>query len=363
VSDPFEELAARAAALIDSLAGGGRDDEGRDALLLDLARAQAEVVAPYRRLVASRGGALEDASTIDAVPALPTDVFRYARVSRFAESETQRVFRTSGTTHGARGEHHFRDLSLYDRAARAAARHGLFRDGLERHLVILAPHPSEAPDSSLSYMLGRFESWFGEGRSTWAFHDGALDLEALRKALEGAIDADQPVALLGTSFAFVHAEDALRGQYFALPDSSFVMQTGGFKGRSREVAPEAMCDLLAKRYGVADNAIVAEYGMTELSSQMYETTLHCPDEVRRLWVPGWVRATPVDPESLEPVARGQVGILRIDDVANVESVATIQTADLARCVGDGIVLIGRAPGTVPRGCSLAMDEALGDLRP
>ncbi len=363
MSDPFEELTMRAAALIASLADGSRDDEGRDALLLDLARAQAEVVAPYRRLVASRGVAIEDARTVDAVPALPTDVFRFARVSRFDESETQRVFRTSGTTHGARGEHHLRDLSLYDRAARAAARRGLFRDDLERHLIILAPHPSEAPDSSLSYMLGRFESWFGEGRSTWAFHDGALDLPALEAALEGAIAAGQPVALLGTSFAFVHADDALEGRDYALPESSFVMQTGGFKGRSREVAPEAMRNMIAKRYGVAESAVVAEYGMTELSSQMYETTLHRPAETRRLWVPGWVRATPVDPESLEPVARGEVGILRIDDVANVETVAAIQTADLARRVEDGIVLIGRAPGTVPRGCSLAMDEALGDARP
>lgn len=354
-----DELRARAAALIDRLADGSRDDVARDALIIDLARAQAERVGPYGRLAASRGVSFDNLEAVDDVPALPTDVFRFARVASFDEAETKRTFRTSGTTHGARGEHHFRDLALYDRAARAAARYGLFQGGPERQLLILAPRPADAPDSSLSYMLGRFEAWFGEGRTTWAFRDGTLDVDALTAALDDASAQGRAVALLGTSFAFVHADDALGGRSFSLPAESFVMQTGGFKGRSREVAPEAMARMVRGRYGVPDHAIIAEYGMTELSSQMYETTLRAPTEARRLWVPGWVRATPVDPESLAPVSPGETGILRIDDVANIGSVVAIQTADLARDTGDGIVLVGRAPGTVPRGCSLAMDEALG----
>ncbi len=137
------------------------------------------------------------------------------------------------------------------------------------------------------------------------------------------------------------------------------MQTGGFKGRTREIAPEEMRGLLSLRYGVAETAIVGEYGMTELSSQMYETTLIAPEETRRYWVPGWVRAVPVDADTLAPVDDGEIGILRIDDVANVDSVCAIQTADLARRVGAGIELLGRSAGAVPRGCSLAMDAALG----
>src|SRR5690606_22282265 len=97
--------------------------------------------------------------------------------------------------------------------------------------------------------------------------------------------------------------------------------------------------------------VVAEYGMTELCSQMYETTLREPGCARRLWLPGWVRAIPVHPESLEPVAPGEVGILRIDDVANVDTVSAVQTSDLARVLEDGIELLGRAPGAIPRGCS------------
>ena len=142
------------------------------------------------------------------------------------------------------------------------------------------------------------------------------------------------------------------------------MQTGGYKGRSREVDP------VLTPPGDQSNATVSpkpkvinEFGATELSSQMYDTTLR--DSVvggegpRRLWVPPWMRATPVDPDSLEPVPDDRVGLLRLDDCANLDSVCCIQTADLARRVDDGIVVLGRAPGAVPRGCSLAADQALG----
>jgi hypothetical protein len=101
--------------------------------------------------------------------------------------------------------------------------------------------------------------------------------------------------------------------------------------------------------------------MTELSSQLYETTLReaalsLPATSRRLCVPGWVRAEPIDPDTLQPAAPGEVGLLRIDDLANFDSVCAIQTSDLARREGDGLVVLGRAQGAIPRGCSIAVDE-------
>ena len=141
------------------------------------------------------------------------------------------------------------------------------------------------------------------------------------------------------------------------------MQTGGYKGRSREVDREVLLAAISARYGIAAPWIINEFGATELSSQMYETTLceHLAgfEGPRRLWIPPWVRATPVDPDTLQPVAGHTVGILRIDDTANLDSVCCIQTADLARRLDDGIVVLGRAHGAVPRGCSLAADQALG----
>jgi hypothetical protein len=329
-------IAERVRAAIESWRGD--DPARRDAMLAEVARWQAEHVPPFAKLCAARKARFDAGA--DGWPAVPTDVFRHVRVAAHPPSEDVRVFRTSGTTSGARGEHAFRDLSIYDAAAKRAAEEMLFPDG-KRRLVIVAPR---AEGSSLAYMLERFEEWFAT-EARWAWSAEGVDLDAFRQG----VAAGGRLAILGTSFALVHLCDALGAERFSLPDA-LVMQTGGFKGRSRELDPAQMRALLASRFGIAQDRIVSEYGMTELSSQMYGT--------ERLRAPGWVRATPVDPETLRPVADGEVGILRVDDLANVGSAVSIQTSDLARREGGGIVLLGRAPGAVPRGCSLAIEEAL-----
>jgi hypothetical protein len=143
------------------------------------------------------------------------------------------------------------------------------------------------------------------------------------------------------------------------------MQTGGFKGKSREVEPAALRARVARAFGVHEDHVVGEYGMTELSSQLYEGTLAAavgagPARAHGVYVPPpWVRVTAVDPVSLDPVAPGEVGIARIVDLANVDSAVAIQTADRVRAVDGGVELLGRLPGATPRGCSLAIDEMLG----
>ena len=347
------ELKARIEALIATFeAGQPVDAAARDGLIEDLAAWQARRIPEYGRL--QRHGAWP--------PALPTDVFRFRRIAAHPEEEDIRVFRSSGTTSSERSIHVYCNLDLYDVSARAAARHMLFPDVDKMRLVILAPREDEAPDSSLEYMLARFAEWFGR-ECAWVWRRGALDLELLTERLRHAEASGEPVAVLGTSFAFVHAEDGLGEQRFELPSGSRVMQTGGYKGRSREVDPDILLAAIGARYGVAAPRIINEFGATELSSQMYETTLReeldGPLGPRRLWVPPWVRATPVDPDTLQPVQGETIGILRIDDTANLDSLCCIQTADLAQRLGDGIVVLGRAPGATPRGCSLAADQALG----
>ena len=331
-------------------------------MLAEAAEAQAAASAAsgagvFARLCAARSARFDGAP--DGWPALPTDTFRYARVVSFDPSEDVHVFRTSGTTSGARGEHAFRSLGLYERAAERMARRALF--GEERlRLVLLAPHPRVAPDSSLSFMLERFTKWFGLGEPIWAFGAGGVDVDAIRRALEGA---REPVGILGTSFALVHFLDAIdEGERFPLPLGSLVMQTGGLKGRAREIQAAELRALLSARFDLAEHRVVSEYGMTELSSQLYGDGLERgglhPDGRERLLVPPWVRVTPVDPDTLRPVVRGATGVLRIDDLANLDSCVSIQTADLGLMDDDRLVLLGRAPGATPRGCSLAIEEAL-----
>jgi hypothetical protein len=353
-------LQSRIATFIERHADGTRDDAGRDQLLDELLAWQAEHVEPYRRYLAAE--ARRPAAF--ALPALPTDVFRFTRVASHAATNDVRTFRSSGTTADSRSAHVFRDLSLYDQAAHAAARYALFPQAERMRLCILAPSELEAPDSSLSYMLARFRSWFGNQHSGYAWLDGRLHADVLRASLRKAQLSQEPIALLGTSFAFVHAETALAGERFVLPPGSRVMQTGGFKGRSRSIEPREMLELLSRRYGIDEAFIVQEYGMTELSSQLYETPLRAaslglPPSPRRLWLPAWLRAEPIDPSSLEPVGDAALGVLRIDDLANLGSVCAIQTSDLARRCDGGIVVLGRASDAIARGCSIAADACLG----
>lgn len=347
-------LAARIHAAIDTPLGVPE----RDALIDDVIAYQAARIPAYARLCA-HAAARGDASR----PAVPTDVFRALRLASFPPEEEVRVFLTSGTTNDARGRHPFRDLSLYDHAARVSGKRMFFPDVDRMRLVLLVPSEDEVRDSSLGYMIARYAETFGS-EVTWAIRSGAIDTRALVDALERATRDGEPIALLGTSFAFVHAEDALGEARFRLPPRSRIMQTGGFKGRSRTLSPEAMRATLTARYGVPDPFIVAEYGMTELSSQLWESTLVealAGDwGPRRLLAPSWMRCTKVDPGTLRETD-GE-GLLRLDDPVSLDTIAAIQTSDRAITVEDGFVVLGRAEGATPRGCSIAADALLAGER-
>lgn len=291
----------------------------------------------------------------DQVPAVPTDVFKVARVACFEEARTQRVFRTSGTTREARGSHAFADPAPYAEACVVTAAAWLLRAPRYR-CVLLAQDESEAPESSLSFMLARFAArWQPGGERAFFVRGATLDGPGVTAAVRAAQDEGLPVAMLGTTFAFVHLADALaqRGARLVLPQGSVVMPTGGTKGRSREISPDALADLLTEGLGVTRAQVVGEYGMTELSSQAWEVA---PGLYR---APPWMRVTAVDPDQLEKQPSGAQGLLRIHDLLNVGSAAAVLTADLGVVHPDGSFSVqGRAPGAAPRGCARAMDALL-----
>src|SRR5262249_12463303 len=152
----------------------------------------------------------------------------------------------------------------------------------------------------------------------------------------------QPVLLLGTAFNFVHLLDGLgeMGKKFQLPPGSRVMETGGYKGRSRELPKSGLHKLITDMLGVPDANIVCEYGMSELSSQAYDRVAGAGGE-RVFRLPSWARARIVSPETGREVAPGETGLIRIFDLANVHSVMAIQTEDLGIRREDGFELLGR----------------------
>ncbi|MDF2695341.1 MAG: Long-chain-fatty-acid--luciferin-component ligase [Labilithrix sp.] len=336
-----------------------------DALACELARYQAEHAPGYARLCRARGIDPAVLAHAEDIPAVPTDVFKLTRVATFEEAETKVTFRTSGTTIGARGSHPMRDPSTYEAAAIAFGRRWLARD-LDRPVpvVVLGPSPDAAPDSSLGHMCASFVRTFGEAaaaKETWLVDGDVLDISTFDERVAVALAKAQPMLVLATSFALVHLLDAVGDATFALPEGSRVMQTGGFKGKSREVAPEQLRAELARIFAIDERSIVAEYGMTELSSQFYEKTLFETGSRHGTYAePPWARVIPVDPESLSPVAEGKVGIAKIVDLMNVDSAVAILTQDRVRRLPEGgFELLGRLAGAPSRGCSIAIDELLG----
>jgi hypothetical protein len=336
--------------------------EGFDALAVGLARFQARSVPGYGRLCAARGVDPDRAQRASDMPAVPTDAFKLAPVFAFDPGDARVTFRTSGTMLGARGAHAMRDVRTYDAAALVFGRVMLFH-GLAPPVPVLVvgPSPGEAPDSSLTHMCALFARALAPEASverTFFVREGALDVEGLRARVASLATA-VPVVLLATSFALVHLLDALDGRALPLPPGSRVMQTGGFKGKSREVAPGELRREAARTLRVPERAILGEYGMTELSTQFWEATLVHQGARHGVYVePPWARVVPVDPETLAPVAEGAVGIARIEDLANVDSAFAVLAQDRVRRVEGGFELLGRAADATPRGCSIALDEML-----
>lgn len=357
-SEERQALADKIVAYMQSAAQGLGDCDSRDALLDQVLAWQYTHVAAYRAFVDSVAPhAVQQPPS--CWPALPTDVFRYARVAAHPPDSDVRLFVTSGTTQHAKGLHPLASTALYDTAALLAARHALFMDKGPLRLIFLAPSEQQAPHSSLAYMLARFGEWFGDGNIVYIWRDNQLDIPLLRTTLTHACRHAEPVALLGTSVAFAHALDALISTW-KLPPASRIMLTGGSKGTSRDVGSDSFRLQLASALGVENPYIVTEYGMTELCSQLYDLTLQRhhhqqPIVPGTFWAPGWVRTTVIDPRTGTVCPEGEPGLIRIDDLANLDTVCAIQTSDLGIHTADGLVLLGRSIEAVPRGCSLEAD--------
>ena len=159
----------------------------------------------------------------------------------------------------------------------------------------------------------------------------------------------EPRAHVGL-FAFVRLLDAIKS--LPLPSGSRVMETGGYKGRSREVPREELHAQISAKLGVERSDIISEYGMCELSSQFYtRPTLRASRSVV-FTGPPWTRSMVVDPETGREAREGGRGLIRVFDLANRGSVLAIQTEDVGVRRGDGFELIGRALQVEARGCSL-----------
>jgi hypothetical protein len=343
------------------------EDEARfEALALELFSHQFARCEPFARFCRARGSTPDSVASWREIPAVPSGAFKEMALRSFPPEHERHVFRTSGTSTRRRGELHLDTLALYEASLLPSFERHLLPDLGEpserMRIAILAPSPLEAPDSSLSHMFGVVLERRGDPGSAFLVHRGELQTQRLLDELEEAAASDVAVLLGGTAFAFVHLLEAMEstGCRIALPGGSRVMETGGFKGRARELPRDELYRRLHRALGVPPDRIVNQYGMTELGSQFYDSVLRFPGTPRRKLGPPWARVRLIDPESGQQAPYGEIGMVTVLDLANAGSILAVQSADLGRALGDGFQVLGREAGAEARGCSIAADEMLQD---
>lgn len=347
---------------------GGAEDAEFNQLVLSLFLLQFSHNAPYRTFCEARKAAPKTMKHWSEIPAMPTAGFKELELTSLSGAQRTKVFHSSGTTEQRPSRHfHSADsLATYEASVLAWFEANFLNGGDSEksddetyRWLFLTPSTEEAPNSSLVHMFECIRRRYGFDGSLFtgmAREDGAweVDLKATVDALREAIAKNRRVMLFGTAFNFVHLLDHLteNGLSLRLPAGSRILETGGYKGRSRALAKSELHALITRLLGIPANHISCEYGMSELSSQAYDIAAGTKLGARVFQFPPWARAQIVSPETGREVGEGETGLIRIFDLANVYSVMAIQTEDLGVRRDGGFELLGRAVLSEPRGCSL-----------
>jgi hypothetical protein len=350
--------------LLAFLAQDGCSDAEFDALALRLFAHQHAHNAAYRRFCQLRGAAPRTVKSWRDIPAVPISAFKEVMLSCAPADSAERVFMTSGTTRGdVKGRHYHPTIAVYDASMTRNFGHRFMQGAQRLPMAILFPNEQEMPNSSLAHYLALAVRHFGSKGSAWYVTLQGMDVDGVAAMLRQAECSGEPCAVLGASYSFVHLFDAFaqRGEGFRLPSGSRILDTGGYKGHSRELPLEAFYAGLEATFGVPRERCINMYGMTELSTQLYDSGNAVVPSVKS--GPHWIRSRLVDPLTGREVPPGERGVLVHCDLANFNSVTSILTEDVGVAVEGGFLLLGRAEGAQAKGCSLAVEEFLRAAKP
>jgi hypothetical protein len=311
-----------------------------EAAALALFRHQAAHCPPYAQYLAVLGRDPAAVARLTDIPFLPIEFFKTHEVRTNAgEWQPQEEFLSSGTTLQQRSRHLVREPALYrENAARIFEQYYGPLTGWT--FLALLPSYLEQGNSSLVAMVDYFARQSGQAQPAFFLHDHA----ALRASLaEAKAQPGRRVMLIGVSYALLDFA-AATGPAPELQGLT-VLETGGMKGRRREMIREELHQELQQAFGPA--GIHSEYGMTELLSQAYslgDGRFHCPPPLRVLL------REPSDPFSVAEFRPD--GAINVIDLANIDSCAFIETKDLARMHPDGsFEVLGRMDNSDVRGCN------------
>ena len=341
------------------------DLEAFNSLALRTFEFQYNHIPLYQQYCQRRGITPQGLTSWDQIPPLPTDVFKSAELFALP-SHIARTFMTSGTAMpNERGRVHYDEggLRLMDATISAAASAFLVPDGAKTLILIIAPPPDIVPHMVMAYGMDRLRDYFGLPQSGFLVGREGFQVKDLVDELRRSEQEGFPVTICGGSLGFVNFFDYCRRKRlkFQLPRGSRCLDAGGFKGKSREVGREEFLDYCEEFLMIQRDFCINLLGMTEIASQFYDNTLRNftrgVDAPRCKVNPPWTRTLVVNPETLEPLPPGEIGLLRHFDLANRGHICALQTDDLGSMMeGGGFEIYGRAEGSEGKGCSLTIDE-------
>ena len=297
---------------------------------------QAKNIPVYKEYVSSLELKPEIINKIEEIPFLPIQFFKSREVIE-KDNAPETIFKSSGTTETGRSQHFVADLNLYQQS---------FTKGFELAygkicntcVIALLPNYKEQGDSSLIYMIDSLIEKSNHSKSGFYLNEKNALLDTLSELKK----SNTKTLLIGVTYALLDFIEKQKIDFSNL----IVMETGGMKGRRKEIVREELHEILCAGFEVSK--IHSEYGMTELLSQAYSNG----DGI--FTAPPWMKV--LTREISDPLAlcqENKTGGINVIDLANIYSCSFIATQDLGRTLGNKqFEIIGRFDNSDTRGCNL-----------
>ncbi len=311
-------------------------EEDFNAMALQIFKHQFKTNLVYQEFCNHLGKNVSNVSNVQEIPFLPIDFFKSKNIVS-GPQKASAIFTSSGTTGSVTSKHYVTDINLYEKSYLKAFKH--FYGSIEEYCVLaLLPSYLERKGSSLIYMANDLIKKSNHTKSGFFLNN----IDALLNTLKEVQQSATKTLLIGVSFALL---DLVETKKLKLKNT-IIMETGGMKGRRKEMIREELHHTLKNGFGVSE--IHSEYGMTELLSQAYSKgngIFNCPP---------WMKILTRDPEDpLTLQNYGKTGGINVIDLANVNSCSFIATQDLGKVyANNSFEILGRFDHSDIRGCNL-----------
>lgn len=305
---------------------------------------QAQHNLVYKKYLGLLGKNFQSITSINEIPCLPVELFKHHKIATIFNNESltteSLIFKSSGTTQSNKSIHYVKNAAVYQQVLLKGFEQ-FYGPAKQYCFLALLPSYLENKESSLVFMVEQLMQQSKHILNNFYLYD----YEGLANALTTLESTQQPTILIGVTFALLDFAE----QYQLPLKYTKIMETGGMKGRRKEVVRAEVHQFLKTAFKVKQ--IHSEYGMTELLSQSYALIEDC---FQPIFTKKIIIKDLYDP--FKVLENGATGRINVIDLANIHSCAFIQTADIGRLNEDGSFdVLGRMDNSDIRGCNLMME--------